>query len=127
MLMMKDNRSEEDSNTRRIKRRMNLDIESSALPTDMRLTPPIILSPAPTAQASSPNSTRSTHITVNDPDSTARVLRPTLNPVPPSKRATDNNTDRVSHLPSDSSPDFPAYLPREIREIAEQRQRREKA
>ncbi|KAI1005500.1 hypothetical protein K3495_g2710, partial [Podosphaera aphanis] len=106
---------------------MNLDIESSALPTDMRLSSPIILSPAPTAQASPPNFTPSPHITVNVPDSTARVPRPILNPVPPSKRATDKDADRVSHLPNDSSPDFSAYLPREIREIVEQRQRRERA
>ncbi|KHJ33377.1 putative eka-like protein [Erysiphe necator] len=105
---------------------MNTDTDVPALPTDTRPTLPPPPAPAPSASFSLPNSTPLNFTSVNECNT--QSTRHTLTPVAPSKRAAQNTfTNQASQPLDDDSSQMYSYLPKDIREIIEQRRRRERA
>ncbi|KAI0999532.1 hypothetical protein K3495_g8662 [Podosphaera aphanis] len=106
---------------------MNYDEDFPALQSETRpIASPQTTPPAPPAPPPTPPST-APPITVNETPSTSNAARTILNPVPPSKRAAQMPTELSKQSSEDDSQNLHAYLPQELCEIIEQRQRRERA
>lgn len=104
-------------------------IEVHALPTDMRPTPPPppAFTSSPSLSPFTPSNSTSVSEFNSTPQAQQPTLRRTLNPVLPSKRVAQNTDEPVIQIAEDEADQSSLYLPQEIRDIVNQRRRRERA
>ena len=103
---------------------MDYEIDFPALSMDSRQSPLHTMPPpAPPPNHPDPSSHPNPITSTND---TAQSVRPTLNPIPPSKRAALHSVNPVDTSEENSTDICPNYLPREIIDLIKTRQSQEK-